>query len=795
MKRSRLKRCLVYIMIVLLLLPPINGLAEGDSTPPVLESLEVSPKQVGVGETVEFTVEATDDQSGVRQGYVTYRPPSSTSLRYIYLKLDSNTGLWRGSYSIQEYDGGGEWQIAEIVMYDYANNRLFNSNPSSEYNFIVENEEGDITPPVLESLIVSPKKAGVGETVEFTAEVTDDQSGVRQGYVTYRPPSGTSLRYIYLKLDSNTGLWRGSYFIQEYDGGGEWQIAEIVMYDNANNRSFNSTPSSEYNFTVTHGEEEPSPPEVEEPPFIEAPIVNEITDQSTVVTGMAPVGTTVEVKIEGSVLGSTMVEEGGYFQIEVPLQHAGTEVSIVAADNVGNKSEVITRIVVDVTPPEAPSVGEVTDQTTEVTGQADPNSTIVVKVEDQMIGTVGVSEDGSFIVAIPQQDAGTVLQVLAIDQAGHESEAITRTVEGIRPLADTVLLQNENWTSNTIKGDVYVGPEAVLTINGSVSVEGNMYVLGAVRNFGHLNVTGTVYANQFSWGNSTLYHGTFLMLGGSNSIGSMNASSQPIKEMPLEIYADHIVSHDGIFSIEGATLPIMDLYVEGSQVEVRSNGTFKIKDVHIGSKENIIFTFVDVFGNHLSRSFPVEVVDTIPPAAPEVDEIHDQMRVVKGQAEPNSIVEVERSNKVIGTTTVREDGSFEVEIPVQHAGSILKATGTDEAGNRSLATEVTVQLSSVWTQWEQQTSKDRTKEWTIALSSEVNDESLHHQAVYVTTTDGRIVGTELTLGEDSKSVKVKPLENYQINQSYYLYITDGLTSVSGSLIQDQIVMKFLITDN
>lgn len=69
------------------------------------------------------------------------------------------------------------------------------------------------------------------------------------------------------------------------------------------------------------------------------PTVNEVTNKSTGVTGKAEAGTTVEVKANGTVLGSATVGEDGQFTIAIPLQKAGTELIISSVDTAGNRSE------------------------------------------------------------------------------------------------------------------------------------------------------------------------------------------------------------------------------------------------------------------------------------------------------------------------------------------------------------------------------------------------------------------------------------------------------------------------
>jgi hypothetical protein len=176
----------------------------------------------------------------------------------------------------------------------------------------------------------------------------------------------------------------------------------------------------------------------------------------------------------------------------------------------------------------------------------------------------------------------------------------------ISPQPQKCVTQNEYWTGNTIDGDLYIGPQAVLTINGSVTVNGNIYVLGAVKNYGNLTVTGGIYARQFIWGSSTLYNGTVLMLGGTNSVGSIVASNAPI-DIPFKIYEANnntLVAFDGKISITGATLPIIDLYMDSVKVNYYYNGTFSL-DLDTNNKQQVAFKTVDVFGNEKINSYTI----------------------------------------------------------------------------------------------------------------------------------------------------------------------------------------------
>lgn len=185
------------------------------------------------------------------------------------------------------------------------------------------------------------------------------------------------------------------------------------------------------------------------------------------------------------------------------------------------------------------------------------------------------------------------------------------------PLDLNVVNESQNWGYRYINGDLYIGPEAVLTINGNVTVDGDIYVLGAIVSYGTFVVNGTFHANRFIWGgNTTLYNGTVNIRGGVNNIRGQSASNRPLRDIPIEIHSEPIISENGMVkNIDGATVPIADLSVEGKNVELNVDGTFSTGNIELGNKEKLTFTFTDVFGNTITKEFPVEVHDTISPTA------------------------------------------------------------------------------------------------------------------------------------------------------------------------------------
>ncbi|MCI2254560.1 Ig-like domain-containing protein, partial [Domibacillus sp. PGB-M46] len=204
---------------------------------------------------------------------------------------------------------------------------------------------------------------------------------------------------------------------------------------------------------------------------------------STEVTGEAEAGSTVLVKAGTTELGTVEAGTDGKFSISIPKQAAGTEITVTATDEAGNVSEAVTVTVKDTSAPVSPTVNEVTDQSTEVTGEAEAGSTVLVKAGTTELGTVEAGTDGKFSVSIPKQAAGTEITVTATDKAGNVSEAATvivkketvykqlETKTNVDPHYNFTVKLNNNLDMATVtSSNIYVKTNSILVDGVKVSL-------------------------------------------------------------------------------------------------------------------------------------------------------------------------------------------------------------------------------------------------------------------------------------------------------------------------------------
>lgn len=180
-----------------------------------------------------------------------------------------------------------------------------------------------------------------------------------------------------------------------------------------------------------------------------APKVNAVTDKSTAVTGTAEAAAKIIIKNGTTQLGTGTAASDGKFSIAIPVQKAGTTLSVTATDQAGNVSPATKVVVIDGTAPAAPTVNAVNINTTKVTGKAEAGSTVQVYTANQLIGQATASSAGAYTVPVSRLIGNTKITVYATDKAGNRSAGTTITV---KPVAVTFKdLGNVQWAKENIE--------------------------------------------------------------------------------------------------------------------------------------------------------------------------------------------------------------------------------------------------------------------------------------------------------------------------------------------------------
>ncbi|MFB3170053.1 Ig-like domain-containing protein [Neobacillus sp. 179-C4.2 HS] len=167
------------------------------------------------------------------------------------------------------------------------------------------------------------------------------------------------------------------------------------------------------------------------------PTVNTVSNLSKTVTGKAEAGSTVTVAISAK-LYTVKADSKGIFKITIPVQKAGTKLSVTSKDAAGNVSAGKTIVVLDKIAPTVPTVNTVSNLSKTVTGKAEAGSTVTVAISAKLY-TAKADSKGIFKITIPVQKAGTKLSVTSKDAAGNVSAGKTIVVlDKIAPTVPTV---------------------------------------------------------------------------------------------------------------------------------------------------------------------------------------------------------------------------------------------------------------------------------------------------------------------------------------------------------------------
>ncbi|MED4013652.1 Ig-like domain-containing protein [Priestia aryabhattai] len=181
-------------------------------------------------------------------------------------------------------------------------------------------------------------------------------------------------------------------------------------------------------------------------------------------------------------------------------------------------------------------------------------------------------------------------------------------------------------------------------------------------------------------------------------------------------------------------------------------------------------TATDNAGN-ISEVKEVTVKDGTPPSTPLVNEVTEKSTSVIGTTEAGTTVTVEAGEKILGTTIVKENGTFSLIISLQKAGTKLTVIAMDDAGNTSEVREIIV------------------KDITAPSISGATDKTVNIN----TTFDAKagVTAKDNIDGDLTKVIKVTGTVNIKVKGTYTL--TYNVTDKAGNVTT--VTRKITVIDN
>lgn len=476
---------------------------------------------------------------------------------------------------------------------------------------------------------------------------------------------------------------------------------------------------------------EPSTPDTTPP---NAPSSLTFSSDGKTVTGTAEPGSTITLKdANGNVIGTGKTGSDGNFTVSLgtPLIN-GEHVTATATDAAGNTSQSATVTAPDLTAPDAPTIGSVTDdigpqtgaltngsstndQRPQLSGTAEAGSTVTIYDGGIAIGTAVVSSNGTwtFTPSVDLSESTHQITVRATDAAGNTGPAspvFTLTVDLTPPATPTAIVLTDD--TGTIRG----------TITSGTATDASKPILAGT---GEPGGTITIYDNGVVVGTTTvLPNGTWSIRpdgplpDGAHSItvvetdaaGNQSAASAPINftvdTTPPLAPGNLVVSNDdGTISgtaEPGSTVTIRDgnVILGTSVADSVGNFTLTLTQPKLNG-ETLTANATDAAGN-TGPATAAAAPDTTPPQTPVIVSVIDDVQAttgpvgqngltndraptLNGTGEPGSTITISNGSDILGTVNVPSSGlwSFTPPVPLSNGTYVLTATATDAAGNPS----------------------------------------------------------------------------------------------------------------
>lgn len=402
---------------------------------------------------------------------------------------------------------------------------------------------------------------------------------------------------------------------------------------------------------------------------VPTPIVNEITNDSTKITGTGKPGSMIFVFKDELMIGSNKVNQEGMFQVNIPETYADTLLKIVSVDGV-KESAFVSKIVKDVTPPSQPTVNSINNKSTIITGKSDPNINGIIKTESEQY-IFNTDSTGYFSLKIPIQNAGSTLSITMLDQVGLRSSEMKLIVTKVAPDRPTV-----NTVSN--KAAIVSGKtEKLATI--TVTAGKNSYH-GKADSYGNYKVAIPI---QIS--------GTTLYVTAKDTTGKISAPNTiAVLRVAPNIPTVNTVTNKSSYIIGQAEKnSLVSVKIGAKILNIRSDakGLFKIPIPIQNSGAKFTITAKDAKG--LVSATKTVMVTRVAPNIPIVNPIRTYSTNITGSTEKYAVVSVKIGARNYSAKADRY-GKFKVTIPKQKKGIKLAVTSKDAKGAVSVTRTMTV---------------------------------------------------------------------------------------------------------
>lgn len=214
--------------------------SDSDSVPPEVTAVNLNPLDVEGGDTVQVTVEAEDDKSGVERISGLFMSPSKHARLPFSCQNEDEPYLFHGYVTIPEDAESGQWTLEWLQARDGARNAITLNRENAPGIFDhasvhVRTVGSDSQPPTLDNLMTYPATLTYEETAQIVVYASDDTSGISSISGGLRSPSGKARLHFSCIYDHENDAYQAEVIIPVNAEIGLWRVGYIRMIDKARN--------------------------------------------------------------------------------------------------------------------------------------------------------------------------------------------------------------------------------------------------------------------------------------------------------------------------------------------------------------------------------------------------------------------------------------------------------------------------------------------------------------------------------------------------------------------------------
>ena len=430
---------------------------------------------------------------------------------------------------------------------------------------------------------------------------------------------------------------------------------------------------------------------------------NETTAEQVTVFGTSAPETTIEVLVDGEVIGAAAVDNVGSWALNVPLaEYADYRINARSLDPAGTVSSTSPVLrAARVRPIVAPTIvlttvdadNETTAETLPVRGIGTPGSQLQILVNNQPVETLSVDAAGNWETEISLPDLGDyIILAQALDKQGAPiATSLTLPVTRIAPVsAPTLRLTNLDADNETtaetlrLQGDGTPGSQVEVLVNG------------AVIDSTWVNLSGE-WMIDVPLDDPGSYQLAAQALDKTGVVAGLSATQVATRTQPIQAPTIGVINIDDYNETTDEVLEVAGRGTPGSTVEILVNGELAVEvevdeagsyTVELPAEQEGRYLLsaqtLDKMGEVAGRSEGLTVTRIPPIIAPTLqatnvdadNETFDNFLRLQGSGTPDAIIRVLLNDEVVGTTLVNPAGEWRLETALTELGQATIAAET-----------------------------------------------------------------------------------------------------------------------